>query len=247
MYNRDVLGTRHNAGEKTLGKDNVGRLVEKWRFPPADFKEKVGVVHATVVVNGHVYFGTETFPTFYKLAPNGTVKWAYRPPPRAGVRLVFGLPTEGFINAALVTQDTVYVGDLGGVIYALDRKTGKERWKVDTRAKPFPGAHSSNCIFAAPIWAEGQVVVAGGAYEHAVGADRRNPGCTGRGFVVALEPRTGKALWKYDVGPEAKEFTKPVVIKDDWGEHVFRRGPWTSSVWCTPSYDANSRTIFFGT
>src|SRR5580692_7834031 len=58
MYNRDVTGTRYNPGEKAIGKDNVGQLVPKWRFPPADSKETIGVVHATVVVNGCVYFGT---------------------------------------------------------------------------------------------------------------------------------------------------------------------------------------------
>src|SRR5215470_2192578 len=79
-YNRDVAGTRFNPAEKALGKGNVGRLVEKWRFPPAGSKETIGVVHATVVVNGHVYFGTETNPAFYKLAPDGTVKWVYRNP-----------------------------------------------------------------------------------------------------------------------------------------------------------------------
>src|SRR5262245_42068083 len=60
MYNRDCIGTRYNSAESTLGKENVSQLVEKWRFPPVDSTEKVGVVHATVVVNGHVYFGTET-------------------------------------------------------------------------------------------------------------------------------------------------------------------------------------------
>src|SRR4051812_17563627 len=29
-YNRDVLGTRHNPAEKSLGPDNVARLIEKW-------------------------------------------------------------------------------------------------------------------------------------------------------------------------------------------------------------------------
>src|SRR6185503_4481674 len=60
MYTRVVLGTRHNPAEKALSKENVGQLVEKWRFPPADSSEKIGVVQAAAVVNGHVYFGTET-------------------------------------------------------------------------------------------------------------------------------------------------------------------------------------------
>jgi glucose dehydrogenase len=246
MYNRDVLGTRHNPAEKHLSRANVGQLVEKWRFP-ADASERVGVVHATVVVDGHVYFGTETNPTVYKLSPDGKLKWKYRNPNPPRAVLAFGLPTSGFLNAPLVTNDTVYIGDIGGTIFALDRATGAERWRMDTRDKPFPGAHASNCVFASPILAEGKLVVGGGGFEHGVGATPGNRGCTGRGFVVALDPCTGKVVWKYDVGPEAKDFDQPVVIKDSFGEHVFLRGPSTSSVWCTPSYDAYSRTIFFGT
>src|SRR5262249_58951042 len=34
MYNGDVLGSRYNRGEKAIGRDNAGRLEEKWRVPP---------------------------------------------------------------------------------------------------------------------------------------------------------------------------------------------------------------------
>jgi hypothetical protein len=34
MYNCDVLGSRHNAGESALDKADVARLEEKWRVPP---------------------------------------------------------------------------------------------------------------------------------------------------------------------------------------------------------------------
>jgi glucose dehydrogenase len=247
MYNRDVIGTRHNTAETAIGPENAGQLVEKWRFPPAGSRETIGVVHATVVVDGYVYFGTETYPTFYKLTPDGKVKWAYKPKERPFAAVAFGLPTAGFLNAALVTHDTVYVGDVGGTIYALDRASGKERWTIDTRAEPFPGAHSSHCIFAAPILAEGNVIVAGGGFEHSVALDKSKPCCTGRGFVAALERRTGKVVWKYDVGPKPQKLDPPVKIKDRWGESIYYYGPSTSSVWCTPSYDPDTHAVYFGT
>jgi len=250
MYNRDVVGTRCNFAETRLSPDNVPQLVEKWRFPPAGSTDKIGVVHSPVAVNGYIYFGTENSPAFFKLAPDGTVKWTYRytkPRKIAPGLALFGLPASGFVSAALVTDLTVFVGDIGGMVFALDRATGAERWTLDTRTAPFPGAHASNCIFASPIIANDMVIVAGGAYEHGVAAMPGNKGCTGRGFVLALSPDSGKVLWKYDVGPEAKPLVPPVRIKDDWGEHVFHMGPSTSSVWCTPSFDEASQTIFFGT
>jgi hypothetical protein len=83
MYNRDVLGSRHNSAETAIGPGNAGQLVEKWRFQVEGSDETIGVIHATpVVVQGYVYFGTATDPAFYRLTPDGKVKWSYRNPDR---------------------------------------------------------------------------------------------------------------------------------------------------------------------
>jgi polyvinyl alcohol dehydrogenase (cytochrome) len=261
-YNRDVLGTRHNRGETALDPSNAGRLEEKWRFPARGSDLAIGVIHATpVVVGGYVYFGTATDPTFYKLTPDGKLKWSYRNPAygrgpaQPGERPKDGqAPTarflssaEGIFSSALVTGDTVFFGDLGGWFYALDRATGAERWKLNTRGKDFPGAHALNGFFASPILADGKLIVAGGTLEQVVAAFPGYKGCTGRGFVLALEPKTGRVVWKYDVGPKPEPFDPPFTIKDSWREHVFYFGPATSSIWSTPSFDAESGTIFFGT
>ena len=85
-YNHDAAGWRFNPAEKILSPTNVSNLVEKWRFPAAGSRETVGVVHATpAVVAGEVYFGTATFPAFYKLATNGGLRWVYRNPIRKAV------------------------------------------------------------------------------------------------------------------------------------------------------------------
>jgi polyvinyl alcohol dehydrogenase (cytochrome) len=262
MYNRDIIGTRHNQGETAINCANVSRLEEKWRFPAKDSEEDIGVIHATpVVVGGYVYFGTATKPTFYKLTPDGKLRWSYHNP-AAGQRPA-GIPARrgdnmarggrfqssagGIFSSPLVTDDTVFFGDNGGWFYALDRATGAERWKLNSRAEPFPGAHPLNLFFASPILVDGKLIIAGGTIEQVVAAFPSYKGCTGRGFVAALEPKTGQIIWKHDIGPKPEPLDPPLTITDSWGDHKFYHGPATSSIWSTPSYDAESGTIFFGT
>jgi polyvinyl alcohol dehydrogenase (cytochrome) len=252
MYNRDVIGTRYNPGETALDTTTARGLEEKWRFPARESNQEIGVIHATpIVVNGYVYFGTTTDPTFYKLTPDGKVRWTYR---RPGVRGGAGLgkvrfqpSNDGILGSALVTEDTVYFADTGGWIYALDRFTGAERWKRSARAREFPSAHPINVFFAGPFVARGKLIVAGGSLEQVFSASPFYKGNSGRGFVVALEPKTGELLWKYDVGPKPEPLKPPITIKDGFGNHVFYYGPGTSSVWSTPSFDAETGTIYFGT
>jgi polyvinyl alcohol dehydrogenase (cytochrome) len=262
MYNHDLAGSRYNPGETAIGRSNAGQLVEKWRFPTRGSDEKIGVVHATpTVVDGYVYFGTATDPTFYKLAPDGKLCWAYHKPTRSGqsARVAsagaqgpshdfrFQSSSEGIMTSALVAGDTVYFGDMGGWFYALDRRTGDERWRIDARARDFPGAHPINLFFASPILADGKVIAGGGALEQLLAGGAFYRGSTGRGFLLALDPKSGRIAWKYDLGPKPERLDPPLTIKDSFGTHYFYYGPATSTIWSTPSYDAESGTLFFGT
>ena len=135
MYNHDLSGWRFNPAEKTLGPSNVARLVEKWRFPAVTATESIGVVHATpTVVAGEVYFGTATFPAFYKLAPDGKLLWVYRNP----VRKDLLPPNEGapvtdklrarprmreFFARRWSSDGSVYFADTGGWMYCIDATT----------------------------------------------------------------------------------------------------------------------------
>jgi outer membrane protein assembly factor BamB len=258
MYNHDPAGWRFNSAEKTLGPANAGKLVEKWRFPAATSKETIGVVHATPsVVAGEVYFGTATFPAFSKLAQDGTLRWVYRNPVRNAVlpptdgapvtdKLRGAAMDGGIFASALVVEGAVYFADTGGWIYRLEAATGTERWKVDSRAATFPGAHWNNLLMASPTMADGKVIFGGGTLEQLFAGTIGYAGSTGRGFLVALDPRSGKVVWKYDVGPKPEKLDPPVVVESAWGKCRFAFGPATSSVWSTPSYDAETNTLYFG-
>ena len=254
MYNRDVVGTRFNRGEKALGRENVGRLEQKMAIPAEGSGVEVGVIHATpVVVGGYVYFGTASDPTFYKLRPDGKLAWSFRNPGRGQVKaedrnVRFQPSAEGILGSALVTEDAVYFGDIGGRFYALDRRTGAERWTINARAEGFPGFHPLNSFLGgSPIFADGKVIVGGGTLEQIVAASPFYRGCTGRGFVVAVEPKTGTGRLEVRRRPEARPLVPPIEIRDSWGIHKFHFGPATSSVWSTPSFDAESGTVYFGT
>ena len=111
-YNHDVAGWRFNPDEKTISAANASRLVEKWCFPGTGSKETIGVVHATPsVVAGEVYFGTATFPAFYKLAPAGTVRWVYRNPARKTV-----LPADAAIPLTEHLRSSSDLGELRDIL-----------------------------------------------------------------------------------------------------------------------------------
>lgn len=259
MYNYDLAGWRYNSAEQTLSPENVGRLVEKWRFPAADSKDVIGVVHATpAVVGGEVYFGTANFPALYKLSADGRLLWVYRNPARDAVlpptggapvtdKLRDAASDGGIFSSALVIEGAVYFSDVGGWMYCLDAANGKERWKVDARAADFPDAHWNNLFMSSPVWADGKVVFGGGTLEQLFAGTPGYPGSTGRGFVVAVEPQTSKIVWKYNVGPKPEPLDPPVIVEGDWGKYQFTSGPATSSVWSTPTYDADTNSVFFGT
>jgi hypothetical protein len=52
-YNHEALGSRFNQGEMAIGRDNTGRLEEKWRFPMASGQEIGAIQFAAVMSDSH--------------------------------------------------------------------------------------------------------------------------------------------------------------------------------------------------
>jgi outer membrane protein assembly factor BamB len=74
-------------------------------------------------------------------------------------------------------------------------------------------------FFSSPILADGKLIVAGGTLEQVFAAlIPFYRAATGRGFVMALEPKTGEIVWKYDVGQKPETLDPPITIKDSWAE-----------------------------
>ena len=109
------------------------------------------------------------------------------------------------MTSALVAEDTVYFGDLGGWFYALDRETGRGALAGRCAGERLPRCPCrSTCSSASPILADGKIIAGGGALEQLLSGGIFYRGSTGRGFLVALEPKTGKIAWKYRPRAQAR-------------------------------------------
>ena len=131
--------------------------------PPGARTRRSGSIHATpIVVNGYVYFGTATDPTFYKLTPDGKVRWSYRRTPASGggaqVRQDCASsrrPTGSCARPSSPTTRSISPTWAAGSTRSTARPEPSGGRRVRA-ASDFPGAHPINVFFAGPIVAQRQ-------------------------------------------------------------------------------------------
>jgi polyvinyl alcohol dehydrogenase (cytochrome) len=214
MYNHDPEGSRDNFAEHVLSPATVGGLGVKWTFPTH------GPIAGTpAVVNDHV-FAADATGTVYALDRDGHELWE--------THLDVG-PTFSNVKvtaSALVTNRTVIIGDLSGVIHGLDVDTGAEKWAIRPNPHPF-----------ASIWGSGTMVgndvaIGVASYEEFVapflGPDYHP---SFRGSLVLLDPATGNVLWQtYTISPAESA-----------------AGASGAAIWSSPTYDQATDTIYVTT
>ena len=91
-------------------------------------------------------------------------------------KLLWKFKTDNAIEApALIENNTVYFGNLGGTLYALDLETGKLKWEYKTE----------NQIMGAPTLfkAGSKTILAVGSYDY---------------YLHGVDATTGEGLWKYE-------------------------------------------------
>jgi len=135
---------------------------EQWRGD-------VGSRAAPTVVDGAVYISNAQGVAGLD-ADDGTTRWEFE--------------TEGYGSGSpAVDDETVYVGDSDGIVYALDASDGSEQWRFRTGSD----------IDAPPA------VVDGGVYVTAM-----------NGSVYALSATDGRKRWQNEVGYEIR--SSPAVV-----------------------------------
>ncbi len=209
-----------------LTADQVPHLKLKWAF---GFPLAPAAYSQPVVMGGRVFVGSMNGAVYSLDAGSGCTYWIYQAS-TAGVRSAVSIGARSGS-----TGFTAYFGDLEGAVHAVDAITGKGLWKV--RVDEHPWAR----ITGAPQLYEGRLYVPVASLEEVPAANPKYECCTFRGSLVALDPESGKQIWKTYVIPAAPRPTR----RNSAGTQLW--GPSGGGVWSAPTIDAKRRLIYIGT
>lgn len=198
------------------------RLKVKWAFayPGAQTWGQPTVV-------GGRLFVADTIDTVYALdAKTGCTVWAVKPGAAVRSAISIGMGADG--------KAVAYFGDMAGLMHAVDADSGAELWKTKVDDHPLARMTGS------PVLAGGRLLVPVSSLEEAAASQPAYGCCTFRGAVLALDPKTGKVLWK------TRTITAPSKTYRRKGQDVDLYGPAGGSVWNAPTVDLKRGRLYVG-
>jgi alcohol dehydrogenase (cytochrome c) len=197
---------------------NVSKLKPVWGLLTGE-----GRVHeaAPIVNNGVMFISTPNNQVIAIDVKAGNILWRYKRPRPQGTNV----PHDTSRGVALL-DDKVYFAAGEAVMVALDAKTGREVWTTAVADNA-----SGYYISLAPLAAGGKIMVGTSGGEFGV-----------RGFVAALDPETGKELWRAYTIPAPGE-----PGSETWPQGGDQWKTGGGSIWVTGNFDPETNLAFWGT
>jgi quinohemoprotein ethanol dehydrogenase len=210
---------------------NVKDLGFAWQFKTDTFR---GLEATPIVVDG-VMFTSGNWGIVYALdASTGRLLWSFDPHADGQVARFAG--NDAVNRGVAVWQGKVYVVSLDCRAFALDARSGVPLWETATAQGP-----GYTCS-GAPLIA-GRVVVVGNA-----GGDQGRGGV--RGYVTALDLKTGASRWRFYTVPKAGD---PHPTRDmkaaeaTWDPKRDRSFGGGGAAWDGMVFDGAQNLVMFGT
>lgn len=184
-----------------------------------------------IAVDGVLYFATGLSVVHAVDAVSGKLLWQYDP--EVGNRGGLNLRTGWGVRGLAWWRGKVYVGTQDGRLIAIDSKSGKAAWSVQT-FDPSMAAY----ISGAPRVLGGRVLIGFGGSNG-----------VSRGYVTAYDAESGKQLWRFFTVPgnPAKGFENSAMemAAKTWSGEWWKFGG-GGDVWNSIAYDPDSDTVYIG-
>ena len=217
MYRRTYDGWGYSPLDQ-IDARNAKDLVPVWTFSTGVAE---GHQAPPIVNNGVMFVSTPQNQVLALEAKSGELLWRYK---RELPEDLFQLhPTNRGVG---LYEDKVYLATLDAHVVALDAKTGKVLW--DRTVEDYKKGYY---MTLAPLVAKGKVMVGVSGGELGV-----------RGFVQALDARTGAPAWKTFTIPAPGEPGSETWPKNS---DAIRHGG--GMTWMTGTYDPDLNLIYWGT
>ncbi|WP_206245302.1 PQQ-dependent dehydrogenase, methanol/ethanol family [Novosphingobium terrae] len=167
----------HFSALTDIDKTNVARLGVAWTYDLGTAR----VQEATPVVIDGVMYTSGNLGRVYALdAASGKPLWTFEPP--VDMQANRSACCDQANRGVAVAGGKVLVGTLDGWLYALDARTGKVAWKVDTITD-----HSRGYTITGAPEVAGDLAIIGNA-----GAEYDT-----RGYVTAYDLASGRQVWRF--------------------------------------------------
>jgi polyvinyl alcohol dehydrogenase (cytochrome) len=227
-WGSDMSNSRFQSAQAAgLTTAQVPQLKLKWAF---GFPAGVSANTQPTIVSGRVFIGSDNGYVYSLDAQTGCVYWSFEDGSIVRNSLVVG-PVTGQGS----TRYGVFFGDAKANVFGLDAQNGKLLWKTKV------DDHFVARITAGAKLYNGKLFVPVSSSEEFRSGNPDYPCCTSRGSVVALDPNTGKQVWKTWVIPdEPKAYTKMAN-----GVTLYK--PAGGAVWNSPAIDPARNAVYFGT
>jgi quinohemoprotein ethanol dehydrogenase len=211
-----------------ITRENVAELGLAWSF---DLGVSRGIEATPIVRNGIMYV-TASWNVVHALdAKTGAPVWSFDP---AVDRSRASVMCCDIVNRGVaIWGDKIYTGTIDGRLIALDAKTGRKVWDVQTvdLSKPYS-------VTGAPRIVKGKVIIGNGGAEFGV-----------RGYVSAYDAETGALVWRFHTvpGDPAEGFENAAMEKaaKTWTGEWWKLGG-GGTVWDSMAYDPDLDLLYIG-
>jgi alcohol dehydrogenase (cytochrome c) len=228
LMNGDYGATRYSKLTQ-INRDNVKNLRMVWSLALGGMQDvgQNGPENEVnpLIDNGFMYT-SDGWGTVYKIdvrnRDHGEFLWVCNPK-------VKHEGNQARTRGIALWEDRVFANLPDGRVIAIDRDTGKIIWDKALATKNEFG--SQERFFAAPLVADGRVIVQNGAGDGGT-----------RGWVAALDAKTGDELWRWYVIPKPGD-PGSETWKDD--HNAWKTGG--GGIWQTGAYDPVTKLYIVGT